>query len=473
MYNSNGDLVPIEINTNLGWDNFTIEYPDDIFNLNELQTLITANNFKYVYYIGGIKVFNIKLKELCESLNIEYYFVLCTGNHSIPYIEDREDLLIIRSAYDYSAIVDDYCKNKVNLLNLIKDQSFISEYNENIITIVDNGSHPNFILKAVYPQYDKEVYPKLYRVETQDQLEIVKQNINSQFHLVQFHYNQDKLYDNHIKLIRSFNLLTPPDLKSISIGQYTKITTRSIDELSTYNSETFELNPSDRNKYLIYSLNDGIARPKLLDTDEVEMADGTFKTAIQLQNDDVVKTIIIPNPNQISLDDDCGNFGIDYDTFNSQTTYSTNRILNKKKIDKLTKYVNITFSDQTTWEDTINSRYLVLRNDDVMFLNLDDTDMSCGMHNGDSIILVDTSQSQFTSVLKEIQSIEVTTTIFSGWEFEVEEKHIFLTRNENNTSYAAIEHNPAACSGGPDAQGTCAKGYCCSQASNGTCSVCA
>ena len=260
----------------------------------------------------------------------------------------------------------------------------------------------------------------------------------------------------------------PDDLHSISLGQYIKITTKSLDELSTYDAETLELNPADRTKYIISSQYDGISQPKLLDTDEVEMADGTFKTALQLQNGDLVKTIIIPNPNQISLDNDCGNFGIDYETFNSESTYSTNRILNKNRIDKLTKYITITFTDNTSWEDTINSRYLVLRNDDVMFLNLDDTNISCGMKVGDSIILVDTSQTEFASVLKEIQSINATTTIFTGWEFEVEQKHIFLTRNENNTSYAAIEHNPAQClpAGCHGVQGDCPKGKeCC----NGLC----
>lgn len=484
MYNTAGNLVPIEINTNIGMDGYIPEEYDEVFDLSELSSFITVNSFTKISYIGSLTILNRYLKPFCESLGLEYEFFPLGGNFVIPYIEDTSDHLIIRSAYDSTAIVDEeYCKNKVNFLNLIKSKPFgvqfayIDENDSlinNITTIIDNGNHPNFILKATHPIYDKDEYPKLYKVTNQTELDAILTNLTIGYHIVPFHYNPSKLYESHLRVIRSFNLLFHPDLNSIPIGQYNRITTKNIDENSTFDMTTFELSNVDKRKYVVDSGKDGLHLPKLLDTDEVEMSDGTFKTALQLQNDDIVKTIIIPNPHEVSLEDDCANFGITYAEFESGTTYSSNRILNKERVDKLTEYVTLTFTDNTTWEDTKNSRYLILKDDNVQFKNLDSDDIKCGLIVGDQLILVDTAYPEFTSVLKEVSSINIERIIFSGWEFTVEERHVFLTRTSGNTSYVAIEHNPATCTNSvPCGQGTCNKNYyCCTMSLDPNAGVC-
>ncbi len=161
VYDSLGNLKPIEINTNAGMNRLTEEEIDNTFNLNELSNFITSNNFTKVTYIGGIINFEKKLQLLCATLNIEYVFSEVANNITIPLVEDSETHLIIRSAYDVTAIVDEnYCKDKVNFLKLIQSTEFSSQFaylgdnNEiisNITTIKDNGVHPNFVLKAKYP----------------------------------------------------------------------------------------------------------------------------------------------------------------------------------------------------------------------------------------------------------------------------------------------------------------------------------
>jgi hypothetical protein len=482
MYNSSGNLVPIEINTNIGIDKTTIEERDEIFDLTYLRDFIISNNFIKVTYIGGVKLFSEKLAELCQNIPIEYDYIPKGNGVTIPYVEDSADHLIIRSSYDMSAIVDEeYCKVKPNFLNLIKSKSFKSQFAymdengiliNNITSIPDNGNEPNFILKSVYPDYNRDVYPKFYKVTNTSELDVILQNITPEYFLMENHYNESKLYFNHLKVIRSYNLLFPPNLNSLKIGQYTKITSRSIDGISEYDTNTFELNNEHRTKYL--TSDGGINGPKLLDTDRVEMADGTFKTALEIQNDDIIKTVIIPNPEGIDLANDIGNFHITYDEFVSGTTYSTNRIINKTKVDKLVDYITIHFTDGTTWEDTVSSHYLALRNDEVRFLTLDQNDTVYGLQQNDDVILIDTSNDiVVNSVLKKMDYIEKTRTIFSGWEFTVEVVHIFLTQSESQTtSYAAIEHNPASCVG-PDysctRQEDCIKGKCCCE---GICASC-
>jgi hypothetical protein len=482
MYNSVGKLVPIEINTNIGIDVMTIENHEDIFNLNSLRDFIVLNNFTKVTYIGGIRLFSNKLFELCESLGIQHDLYLQGNGLVIPYVEDTPEHLIIRSSYDMSAIVDDtYCKVKPNFLELIKTKTFGSQFAyinsngdlvNNITTINDNGDNPNFILKSYFPDYDRNVFPKFYKVTNTQELNTVLQNVTTTSFLMEVHFNPNKLYQDHLQIVRSYNLLVPPNLESIQIGQYTKLPSRALDGLCTYNPVTFELDFEHRSKYL--TVDGGINGPKLMDTDRVEMADGTFKTALELQNGDIIKTIIIPNPDNIDLEDDIGNFHITYDEFVTGTTYSTNRIINKTKVDKLVDYITIHFTDGTTWEDTVSSHYLALRNNEVRFLTLDQNDPLYGLQSNDDIILVDTSDDiMVNSVLKKMDYIEKTRTIFSGWEFTVEVVHIFLTQSESQTtSYAAIEHNPASCVGpiiDCTRQEDCAKGKCCC---NNICSNC-
>lgn len=452
VYNSNGDLIPIEINTNVGMENFYLENDNDVFNLTQLSNFIVNNNFIKVIYVGSLRIFNEKLIELCEKLNIQYeYFRVFPGNITIPFIEDSSDYLIIRTAYDTTAIVDDvYCKNKINFLELIKNQPFGSEFaymNEigevinYITTIPDNGVNPNFILKSVLPQYDKNLYPKLYKISNQEELQIILSNLTIDYFLMPYNFNPDKLYDNQIYVIRTFNLLFPPNLNSLYIGSYKKLTDRKNENIPTYSIDTFELDYIYRDQYL--TSNKIFHTPKLIDTDRVQMADGTFKTALDLQVGDIVKSLVIYNPYDVDLEDDLAEFNITYDEFVSGSTYSTNKVIAKKRVDRICHFNELFFTDGTDWSDTSASSYLVLKNNEIQFERIEN------LKSGDQIVLVNTLYSNLITTLKEIASINITKTIFSGWEITVEERHVFLTQTDNDTdneSFAAIEHN-VSCTG--------------------------
>ncbi len=454
MYNSNGDLVPIEINTNVGMDSITLEDTKNIINLSGLTEFILSNNFTKITYIGILNYYHLNFEALAQKYNIDYeHFIIGGGGKNIPYLEDTSDHLIIRSAYDPTALVDDeYCSQKINFLNLIKNSSFGHQYAyidddgilvNNITTITDNGNHPNFILKANSPSYDINIYPKMYKVSNQSELNTILQDVKDGYFLMQFYYNPNKLYENHVRSIRSFNLLVPPNLNSISLGQHTKLTNRCVDEFSVFDENTFELKSDDRSKYI--SADGGLYRPKLIDTDHVEMIDGSFKSALDLQIGDVVKTVIVPNPNNVDLNDPLADFGITIDEFKSGATYSSNEILAKARVDKLVNYVTITFTDGTTWEDTINSTYLSLRysgdTNDVRYLYLDNRN-EYGLQDGDKVILVNSTTFGLDVELKTMKKIEVTKVIFGGWEITVADQHNFLTKSENSTSsFVAIEHN--------------------------------
>jgi|688.fasta_scaffold33370_2 hypothetical protein len=475
MYDKDGNLKPIEINTAVGWSNNKFETDDESIDLSQLTTFVQTQAFTKVYYIGALKPINEKVSAMCSTLGIEYEFLKVDASSlTVPNIEDNEQTLIIRSAYDTTAIVDDtYCKDKVNFLNLIKDSTFSAQFaykNENgelvnnITTINDNGAHPNFLLKAVAPNYDKTIYPKFFKVSTQEELDIVLQNVDENYFLMEFYLNMDNLYQNHIKVIRSMNILYPSTLQSIPIGVHTTFCNGNLTELPSFNTETFELQTL-RNNYT--SIDNGFVKPKLEDSDLVQMEDGSFKSASDLQVGDMVRTIDIPNIEDVENNNDNANYRITIEQLQSGTTYTTNEIILKERRFAYTKTKKIIFTDATEWEDTEGSIYLSYRNNEVRFLSLNEniTNEDDKLKIGDNVILIDTTNETIPNfVMKEVQSIERVSGFFGGWVIGVDIERLFLTKSpDSDASFVAIEHNVGCAAYGCYQTVSCPKfaSYCC------------
>ena len=454
MYDKDGNLKPIEINTAVGWHNNKFESNDESLDLSFLLTFIQSSGFTKVVYIGGMTVLTNKLTELCSSINVEYEFLRTDASSiTIPFVEDNDTTLIIRSAYDTTALVDDtYCRDKVEFLKLIQSQSFGTQFAYrdenntmvNIITdILDNGGHPNFILKHRNPNYDKSIYPKFYKASTQEELDVILQNVTTDYFLMPFYYNQSMLFQNRIKVYRGLTLFYPPSLESILLGGYTTFCNGDTPEVPEYDTETFEL-LTLRNNYT--SVDNGFVKPKLEDSDLVQMADGSFKTALDLQVGDMVKTIVIPNPYDASNFNELVNFKISFEELTSGTTYSANEVTAKVRRTVWTKTKKIVFTDSSEWEDTEGSRYLGYRNNEVRFLSLDELVPEDGrLQVGDEVILLDGDVEETPTFVKKIvQSIEAITGFFGGWVISVDEERLFLTKSpDTNSSFIAIEHNVA------------------------------
>jgi hypothetical protein len=481
MYDKDGNLKPIEINTAVGWDSPTQKVEDDIdcLDLTSLYQFIETNGFTSIHYVGEIVPLNKKLESHYSGSSVTYeYHAVGSMAITIPFIEDNDETLIIRSAYDTTALVDDtYCRDKVEFMKLIQSQSFGSQFAykddtnqlvSNITTINDNGEHPNFILKSRYPGYDKDVYPKFFKVTTQEELNVILENVTSDYFLMENYCNTTNNFEGHVKVIRSLNMLYPTTLESIQIGQYTKFNENITFSNVEYDSVTYMLNPVYRDSYTNSPRIKG--SPKLLDTDMVEMADGTFKTGLELQIGDIIKTIDIPNPNGVDNASYLANFEITYETLVSGTTYSTNRVTNKQRVNLLAMINQLTFDDNSTWEDTDSSSYLIERDNVIQFEQLFNIKM------GDVVLLLDTTESLVDFVRKNVVENVQVRKIFSGWFITVENAHLFLTKttSTNNETFVSIEHNEfcPSCSGAspsgycPKSQPKCSAWYTCTTANS-------
>lgn len=456
MYDKDGNLKPIEMNTAVGWDGpEKVEDDVDCLDLTSLYQFVEDNNFQKVHYLGDIGPFHKTLEAHYKGSSVAYEFQgVGSTSITIPYIEDSETTLIIRSAYDTTALVDDtYCRDKIEFMNLIKDSSFgfqfayIDSNNtlvSNITSINDNGEHPNFILKSRFPGYDKSVYPKFFKVTTQAELDtVIANNVTSEYFLMEYLLNTDKLWEGHLTVIRSLNILFPPNLESIQVGQYTKLNQNMLLDNVTYDPITFEVDSSFKESYSTNPISG--FQPKLLDTDMVEMADGTLKTALDLQIGDVIKTIEIPNAEgtQTSIDSYLTTeFGLTYNQLLTDAVYTTNTVTNKQKVNTLTFINELTFDDSSTWEDTMGSRYLIEREGTVMFKSLFD------IIAGDVVLLLDTTDNNINFVRKTVASNVQVKRVFSGWFISVDTAMLFLTKTSgstNNESFVSIEHNFLPC----------------------------
>ena len=450
MYDKDGNLKPIEINTN---SNLSQNSLDTIhtFDLNELSNFIDLKGFTKVTYIGRIMQFHSKLKNLCTDKNLEYTFLLTNENAvTIPYVEDGEDHLIVRSAFDTTALIDEnYCKDKIEFMKLISQTSFASEFayknidgeiTSTITDIVNNGNHPNFLLKSTLPAYNASDYPKLLKITELSQInDILTQSITG-FYIVPFYFNNNKLYNDHIQVLRSFDILYLPNLEALNVGATRKFCLNTISSEESQFTGVY-LDEPFRTKYLT-----DVAKfegPKVLATDKIIMADGTIKLASEIAKGDMIKSMTIEGLPSDIYQTDLSSWTGSYSSLLSNSNFVDTEILSINQVNKLTYTTTLTFTDGTIWSDAANSTILVKQENDVItFRSL------ASLLPGMEVIFYDLLDGQLDTpcdtILKTVQSIENNSEWFSGYEIDVLGTDIFFTVNNDNPNHlnlSSVSHN--------------------------------
>lgn len=252
-----GSYKVLEVNTN------ALVTPSNLYNytnFSELDQLISSSNITTVEYIHsggssgeGVEDLSEKTQEnltmfapylidhISSSLNIPVI------EHSsnlgvVPDIEDNDSKLIIRQAYDQTAVFDTtYAKDNYEFLKLMYDtdvtsipKTFIpnvgsgSSFTIDSIgtTARDNGVYPNFLIKQRYPTDDYVQYPVFHRIETSgsDATSIsasvaqLKSTIQDGELLQEYIFNTGSLvHGNKLATYRSVDLLYGSTLQSASL----------------------------------------------------------------------------------------------------------------------------------------------------------------------------------------------------------------------------------------------------------------
>jgi hypothetical protein len=262
MKDIDGSFKAIETNTNIQLGvQFLLNFDSGSF-----ESFVESNNFSKINLIGNtgqcvIKVdgaydydyesflvyHSASLNEVSSSfvdkISLDTYLKnYCTGSGilfekistdinavTIPFIEDNDETLTIRLSYDTTALIDDtYSRDNWEFLKLMYDtdpnsipKCYINDSELGIdsigIVLRDNGNHPNYCVKKRVTPSDNKVYPKLYKINSIEELEVLKSGLEVDEYIQEFIYNTDDLLDNRAKYYRSIDLLYGSDLDIINL----------------------------------------------------------------------------------------------------------------------------------------------------------------------------------------------------------------------------------------------------------------
>ena len=107
MYDKDGSLKPIEINTAVGWDGpRKIEDDIDCLDLTNLHQFVETKGFTSIHYVGDILPFHKILEAHYSGSSVTYeYHAIGSFAITIPFIEDNDETLIINCKRAHSSYI--------------------------------------------------------------------------------------------------------------------------------------------------------------------------------------------------------------------------------------------------------------------------------------------------------------------------------------------------------------------------------
>jgi hypothetical protein len=321
-----GSFKSIETNTNIGLAVPVNSYLD-ITNFNDL---VESNNFNeivilhnstntQIFDVGELEVFTGSYGKNLNFINVikNYYSgsTITVREEKvdetavlIPNIEDSDNKLIIRLAYDVTALIDDtYARDNWEFLKLMNDsnpnsiaKTYINDeelgFDSIGSTLRDNGNQPNYCIKKRITPANNNVYPKLLKISTAEELNIVKNNLEADEYIQEYIFNASDLLNNKLKVYRSVDLVYGSNLESLNLWIAETSNLMDIIDTPDYDDNN-EIQIWDRNryttKYNAWTNNIGIKfsadeGTKILNTD------GEIILVENLNVDDYVKSVNFP-----------------------------------------------------------------------------------------------------------------------------------------------------------------------------------
>lgn len=413
-YDSRGKLVPLEINTNVGWDKVNRkETPEEIFDFTELSTYVREHTIKEICLEG-------KIAEICKDLIQAAVPDVSVKTVTISDLDKKypDTTLIVRTAWSPVALVDSFAANKEKFKKLIRNEDFSEDFK------LPEGNLPNLVVKAVKPQYDKSEYPKFYKAD------VATLKVPNGFIVEPAVLNVKNLVEGRIPIFRNWSLFVTDglNLDSIYLGTYTKVCGEEFDE-SKLKYDSHGALVQGRNMLVsLDSLATQWPADALLEaSDEVLMSDGTWKSAKDLKVGDSVKSLDLGDTNIRHTGD--VKISVDEITSFSEAT-----------VDFLTRtrgfrdFVEIEFKDGSTWFDTGKSAYMLKSGKQVKFVNIED------LKKGDTVYFLDTETLKLGT--RTVKSVANVRKYVDTYNVELSGNHVFFSRGAGETSaFASIEHN--------------------------------
>ena len=471
LKDSNGTLRIIETNTNIDVHN------DIVPNLNwELfkQFLIdnSITKLHFIYTDGNLikshnklnkfdtTTINISLKDKMAEVMVEIsgtfeFHEVPKNSVTVPFIEDASDTLIIRTSYDTTAMLDEeYAKDKVNFHRLISNQTFStniyyhsdSDVSLNVDTLtslyVTDGDVPNYIVKTRQPHTNHNDYPKVYKINSLENLQTLKDSLTELEFMEEFHQHIENFVNDKIGVIRSLDILYGGNLNCLHLGSYIMTSTVKHNQWETTYDSDGKMSNQSRPLWLT-KFSKMIQTSYILDNDTpIIAADGTLKYPSELLLGDNLKSIGLEwvSPEDVVDDNgiplflvgvNSGSFADDLNTFNVNTSSIVD--LQQTNLDAL--MIQVTLENGVTYEDLPTSTMLIERYD-TLVTTFEPTNK---FRINDSIVFFDYINNTLTK--SKITNLEIVFVTRNVYHLDVATIDTFLPIADMTLGISFIQHN--------------------------------
>lgn len=285
-----------------------------IHNSNNIQIIdhegeMEEKNANYIDDTTGVALIRL-LKDIYRNSNVTITTLKVEDSSiTIPNVEDHENKLIIRLAYDTSALIDDtYAKDNWEFLKLMYDNnpnSIPKTYIEDTIlgfdsigtNLRDNNNHPNYLIKKRVTPTNSNIYPKVLKISTIEELNVIKNNLQIDEYLQEFICDPNNLFENKLKVYRSVDLIYGSNLDVFHLWDVESTTILDLISTPDYDDNNM-VQMWDRNRYLTKynSLEKHIAIKLTADSGtKILKPNNDIVTIDQLNVGDSVKSINFPS----------------------------------------------------------------------------------------------------------------------------------------------------------------------------------
>jgi hypothetical protein len=396
------------------------------------------------------------LEEKCQINNIEYFgYTVPVNSVTVPYIEDESHKLILRQAYDTTALVDEtYCADKYEFISLMGGSEYLpktyilnTEFGYDSLDTIDlsNPNEPNILIKHRLPAYDSTQLPALYSLENVDQYNDLKNTILTEDNnlIQEFIYDSKNIINNRINVIRSIDVIYGSNLDVINMGGYTNSAVIPL----TFSENEFvsgsrKLNQKSRYKYINKSLGNFETMNYHTDDDSFILDyTGSFRSLDTYQLGDYIKSVDFTDLNGNSPSDGENILLYGWESTLDQTistllqTSSSLEGVTSASVETL--YVRITLENGATWTDSPSCTYYIEESGSLSTR----WDRVNNFYIGDKLIVQNITTNELSTLEITNLEMEYDNKIIYGLDFEPSD--LFLVDIGNNV--VSIMHNQCWC----------------------------
>ena len=442
---TDGGLKLLEINTNALIE--VKELPNMDFN--SLFNFMSGNSLNEIHLICNKDGLNSFLENECSKRGIN--FVLHqTSKDSIvvPFVEDLPNRLILRVSYDATSIVDDeYASNNRNALDLVKGTSLESphyfDFNFDTLTSTFSPSvnnEPNYIVKSNNPNYDKNLLPQLYKIDTIEELETLKNSLSNSEYISKYILTtmQTESWGVRHFIYRSVDIIAGPALDfHIHLGSYKRLaqSPKGFFGSNQYNNNN-KLWAGQRVEYITnYKLQN---RETIILTNEDSVLDtnNNWVSVSSILLGDTLNSAFIdglPEDQEYAFESWTGTWEALSENFQIQPT----QVATIKNVSEEDFYFKIRLENGIEWTDVQDSYFLIEDKDNIIYFK-----------RAKELVVLDKFilWNKTTQILEKnsITNIWVGFGSKMGILLDVEPKDLFIV--DLNEDLGVLQHNVGSCS---------------------------